>query len=368
MRAKTVEGIVVKVTQNSIVLLCENGTFTNVPLNLADQVPMLGQHFCYAEKQQLNLNLTKYLAIASIFILTILAYTFMPMENKDSAYIIAMDINPSIEITLNKNLAVQEISGLNSDGKYLIESMEVSNHHLFDVTEKIIMAAKEKGYFQSQEEALVSITVISLDKVLKPLELDIEEELNQSFNDNNIVSGLVVSLGSKELYQEAKELNLSVNKLVLYKELYAQGKVQSLQEVRGKTVLQLREMRKIIVPQKKDEDNLHPNSEQRLRDVPSMQDQAKDLTREIVEREVSGPATEEKEQNSERKTNRDGLSDTYEEKKEEQVSGQDGLNDPEEEEKEEPASRQDSDYGEDEDLSNDMESEGTSPPYLKRIR
>lgn len=350
MRTKNIDGIVIKVTQNNIVLLCENGTFKNVPLTLTDQVPMLGQHFSYAEKRQLNLNLMKYLSIASVLVLTILAYTFIPLGNKDSAYIIAMDINPSIEITLDKNLIVQEISGLNSDGEDLIEYMQVPNQQLFDVTEKIIKTAKEKGYFQYKEDALVSITVISLNEDLKPLEIDIEEELNQSFNDNNIVSGLVVSLGSKELYQEAKKLNVSVNKIVLYKELYAQGKVQSPQEVREKTILQLREMKKIIGPQNKDEDNLHPNSEQRLRDVTSLPDQAKGLTREIENREVPAPAAE-KEQNRERAINQDG---------------QDGLSDTEEENKEEPVSRQDTDYSEDEDLPNEKGGNGTSPPVVKK--
>ena len=342
MRTKNIDGIVIKVTKNNIVLLCENGRFKNVPLTLTDQIPMLGQHFSYAEKRQLNLNLIKYLSIASVLILTILAFTFIPLGDKDSAYIVAMDINPSIEIRLDKNLLVQEISGLNSDGKDLIEYMQVSNQHLFEVTEIVIKAAKEKGYFQS-EEALVSITVISLNEDLKPLELDIEEGLNQSFKDNSINSALTVSLGSKELYQEARELNVSVNKIILYKELYAQGVVQSPQDVREKTILQLREMRKIIDGlQNKDEDNENSNLGERLRDIPALPDQDRDNNR-----------LKDKEQDGERAINQDR---------------QDRLNDSEEEEQKGPASRQETDSGEDEDLPNDMAREGTSPPTSKRIR
>ncbi|KUO58993.1 MAG: hypothetical protein APF84_05930 [Gracilibacter sp. BRH_c7a] len=271
MSAKDIDGIVVKVTEKDIVILCANGTFKNVPRNVSDQVPMLGQHFSYTQKRRSNLWLLKYASIASIFLLAFLAYAFIPIGDKSPAYIVAMDINPSIEITVDKKLTVQEISGLNNDGKQLIESMDITNQHLFMVTEKVIIAAKENGYLQSTEEEIVSITVIPLDEGLEPLDIDIEEELNRSLKDNSIKSDLVVSQGSNEMYQEAKGLNLSVNKFLLYQELYAQGIVHSPEEVRDKTIPQIREMGKegqqrIIKDPNNQQQRLIPNRQEQVRE------------------------------------------------------------------------------------------------------
>ncbi len=279
MRAKNIDGLVVKVTENSIVLLCANGTFRNVPLNSSDQVPMLGQQFSYTEKKRSYSNLLRYASIASVLILTILAFTFIQLGDKSAAYIVAMDINPSIEIILDKNLTVQDIYGLNNEGKIIIESIDVANQHLFIVAEKIIETAKEKGYLQSQEKALVSITVVPLDEGLEPLELDIEKELNRSLKNNGINSDSVVTQGSKELYQEAKELNFSINKLKLYKELYGQGIVQSPEEIRDKTIRQIREMGKETPQRNNGNNNGQFNSEKEQPNIPSLpgyKDQVRD--------------------------------------------------------------------------------------------
>lgn len=241
-------GVVVKITEKDIVMMCDNGTFKNIPRESSGQPPMLGQRFSYTEKQRPNYNMFKYISIASVLLLTLLAYSFVPFGLKGNAYIIAMDINPSIEIILDKNMKVQDIVGVNSDGEKMIESLEVKNQHIFAVLEIIISTASHKGYLQSHEEDLVSITVISLDEKLRPnvesnlIIDDIQKEIGRSLINNSIKSNVSVSQGSKEMYQEAKELDLSVNQFIVYRELYLQGIVRVPAEVRDKTIFQLRKM------------------------------------------------------------------------------------------------------------------------------
>ena len=243
MRAKAIDGIVVKVTDKNIVLLCDNGTFKNIPHN-SDQLPLLGQSFSYVEKKRSIFDLLKLASVAAILILTTLAYTFSPFGDKDSAYIVAMDMNPSIEITMDKNLNVRDLRGVNSDGEQVIESIDISksNQHISTVMQRIIQAASEKGYLQSPDEALISITVIPLHEGLKSIVVAIEEEIDLSLKNNSIKSNISATVGNQELYKEAKELDISVNQLPLYKELFTRGIVQSPQEVRKKSIPQLKEM------------------------------------------------------------------------------------------------------------------------------
>ena len=145
MKEKTIDGIVVKVTDKSIVLLCADGKFNNVPRDHSSQIPRLGQKFSHLEKQRSSsFNYIRYLSIATILMLAIVAYTILPL-GINTAYIIAMDINPSIEMTLDKDLRVQDIYGLNEDGRQLVEALDAKGLHLYMVIDEIIGSAGSKG-------------------------------------------------------------------------------------------------------------------------------------------------------------------------------------------------------------------------------
>lgn len=62
-KQKIYKGIVMEVTRDSIVLLCEEGKFKNVPRPFS-KVPKIGDTFTYQEKVQLSFIKLKYLSIA----------------------------------------------------------------------------------------------------------------------------------------------------------------------------------------------------------------------------------------------------------------------------------------------------------------
>ena len=71
----------------------------------------------------------KALLFILIFVLGIGSYCIYKLfEKKEYNYLI-VDINPSIQLTLDKNDKVVEVTPLNSDGDILISELKLKNYH-----------------------------------------------------------------------------------------------------------------------------------------------------------------------------------------------------------------------------------------------
>lgn len=119
----TYKGIVIKVTSDHIVLMCDGGMFKNVPRNKTD-IPELGQRYEYKEKRRwTGFSGLHYLAMASILFLSVIGYTLFS-SSVEEVYVVSVDINPSVEIYADENFSILSIHGLNKDGQKIIENID----------------------------------------------------------------------------------------------------------------------------------------------------------------------------------------------------------------------------------------------------
>lgn len=105
--------------------------------------------------------------IAGVAALFLLMMTFLPSfinDNKVYAYV-SIDINPSLELGVNKELEVIEIHAFNSDGELILGKLEGWKKEPIDeVTNAIIEASKTNGFLQSGDEVIISTTVVKKGK------------------------------------------------------------------------------------------------------------------------------------------------------------------------------------------------------------
>ena len=257
MKEKNIEGIVMKVTEEHIVLLTESGSFRNIPRG-KNEVPLLGQHFQYNLRPQKIVNWKKYTLIAAVLLMTIISVSMMEIKS-NPAYIIVVDINPSIEILVSRDLKIIKSRGLNSDGKEVIDSIVADNLNAY--MSKIINKSIEKGYLDNEDLPLITTSVIPLGEHEEEILVDIKESVEESLKNNEKIADVEVAFDSKVHYEEANELGISVNYYKEYTDLIERGVVENIEETKGKSINQLKQM--------KNENSLKKRQEISPRNIPN---------------------------------------------------------------------------------------------------
>ncbi|MCX8131537.1 MAG: anti-sigma factor domain-containing protein [Clostridia bacterium] len=114
----------------------------------------VGQQISFTEKDILNRskNIPRYLAfaasIAAVIAIAFIWYFSMPfkgLSNQIYAYI-DVDINPSLELSVNEKNMIIDIYPLNSDAEKLVQKIEIKGMAVNKGIELIVQKSREMGY------------------------------------------------------------------------------------------------------------------------------------------------------------------------------------------------------------------------------
>lgn len=239
MSKGNIEGIVVKVTENTIVLMCANGTFRNVPRISENNMPLLGERYIHIEKKKIDYRFIKFGILASLFFLAIVTYAIFPVGLNNSTYIVAIDINPSIELVVNEKMEVIEATANNIDGEELISSIALNQTSLADAFDKIILYSVNKGIFNNGEK-IVAASVIGENQGKQSVLKEVKEAVKTSLVQHHVEVESNIKEESISFYEEAKSLNISVNQYSEFKKLENEGQKITIEELKGKTIAELK--------------------------------------------------------------------------------------------------------------------------------
>lgn len=145
---------------------------------------------------------------------------------------ISIDINPSIELEINRLDQVISVKGYNTDGKELAASLDVKFVKYTEAMERILCSESIQAYLSSNEE--LSITVVGSDaarcgKILSDIE---------TYTGGN--SGIYCYTASSEDAHSAHEMGLSCGKYRAYQELKDLDSDMTVDEVQGMTMKEIR--------------------------------------------------------------------------------------------------------------------------------
>jgi len=124
-------------------------------------------------------SLKKMVALISIFLIIAISFVMITIQGEDSevSATISVDINPSIEIDLDKKGEISEIRGLNSDA-LLLDIYSMEGHRVEDVLQLIINESQLKGFLMSDGNILIAL------KVNNHEENTINEDINRFISNN----------------------------------------------------------------------------------------------------------------------------------------------------------------------------------------
>lgn len=131
---------------------------------------------------------------------------------------LTIDVNPSIEINLNKDNIVVSVLALNEDSKKIIEE-DYTKEKIEAVLTKIINNLKENDYLSEDNNAIL-INVETKNEILSSL---IEETTNKALSEQGIKSEVIIQ--SVEITEELKEI-ASKNNITISKTYYIQEQIK----------------------------------------------------------------------------------------------------------------------------------------------
>lgn len=236
MKHTTYKGIVMKITDLHLVILLDNGRYKNVPKNAIKEIPLLGQSITYLEKAS-SLRWVPYISVAALIFLSFISYSIF--QSVKPSYLLVMDINPSLEMEVSEKGEVIDLRALNEDGEKIVSSIEDYDQNVLHVIDLIVKDAKQKGYLA--KNPMISTSLISLED--NDITLPVKK-INDALT--SYVQGEHVRVEVKEAalveYEEAKKLKLSVNYYQQYQDLVEKGLVEDLNDIKGKTIVELKSM------------------------------------------------------------------------------------------------------------------------------
>lgn len=147
---------------------------------------------------------------------------------------ISMDINPSIQLSINRFDRVISVEAHNDDGKSLAENLNIMHQNYGDAVDNIIKEEKIQNLLSDNEE--LTITVVGnddaqTDRVFAELEATAKEQKNT-----------YCYRAKTEEVEKAHEVGLSYGKYRAYLEVFAVNPEITAEQIKGMTMREIREL------------------------------------------------------------------------------------------------------------------------------
>lgn len=187
------KGIVVEVaSHNHVIVMTPQGEFVRMPFTKPVSV---GQEVHY--RKRMRPNYWKW-SVAAMLLLALASSAAMVNDKLQipggsvPTYFVTIDINPSIELAINKEQRVIGVEGLNQDGLALVSKVKLIGRSFKEAVEIIGQQAEHDGYLRSgvnqivvtiAEEGNVQYELIELKEISTPRSTAYQPELEQVIND-----------------------------------------------------------------------------------------------------------------------------------------------------------------------------------------
>lgn len=234
------KGIIIEIYYDSIVVMAEDCTFKRIKKSngLEEGMEIYFEDRDIIKNSNFTIkNISKGVAAVFIFAVTSLYVLGSWNENNKSIALLAVDINPSVEMEINKNYRVIKILALNEEASKL-PLEDLKNYPLIDALEEIVEMAETAGYLREDESNRVVVTSVELesndeaDKNLDNLIMEGKKKIEEVSNERGQQVEVVAIKSDRETLTKAKEKNISVGKIEIYRKMKDESKNQNKNEVR----------------------------------------------------------------------------------------------------------------------------------------
>lgn len=236
------KGVVMEVSGKYLIVLTPSGLFERIPR--MDRSCEIGEEIVYTpgvtrSRRPAFALLSGFVAAVVLAMILFTGLTSVFTDKSVVAYV-SIDINPSIELGIDKNKRVRELKGLNDKGLEIVRNVSFKGRSMDDVTDKILQKAEEMKLFAGGEaDIVIAGTVVKEDTALD--DTQVTEALKQQVLAHVVTKHpeeadkiqVTAFAAPSEIVESAKENGLSLGKYSVYLNAKNAGhdiKVEDLQK------------------------------------------------------------------------------------------------------------------------------------------
>ncbi|MBU5482036.1 anti-sigma-I factor RsgI family protein [Blautia sp. MSJ-19] len=221
------KAVVLEIRKNEAAVLCEDGQIVKIRRNglaVGDSIDISDAEICPDKKVVFYKKLRQYGSVAAAAAL-LLGFGGSHVYNTAIACsYVSLDINPSIEYTLNRQDCVLDVTAVNKDAEEIVEQLKEQGIKKEPLADAISMTAEilqENGYIIEDETDYILINVASdSDKKSESLKKEAQGVFDKMNIDNEENIHLTMTDSTVSERKEARELGISAGE---YKEIKAIG-------------------------------------------------------------------------------------------------------------------------------------------------
>lgn len=239
------KGIVVKINDFYCIILTGDGTYHKVSRSRVSN-PRVGAE---SEFFPVNwVNRLKPLLMVACLLVAVLSFNFYRMAaSADPVAYVALDINPSLELGVDKNSRVVTVSTLNQDAENLIKGLNIKGDDLYLAVRQILDEAEASGYMKTEETNYILSTVTPVETSANAVDYNkIADNLENAVETKDLDVNFVILSADETTRQEARNKGVSTGKLLVYKNSIDSGEKLSLEQVKQTSVTSLVRNHKVL--------------------------------------------------------------------------------------------------------------------------
>lgn len=236
-------GLVAKISDGYCIILTSKGTYERVPL--PPQGGRVGAEISYRAASSPVLR--SMMLVASFLVLFVCYSLFRQASLPVAVAYVSLDINPSLELSVDKNLNVIDVKFFNDDAANLLKQENLKGKTLDDALATVVNQAIEQNYIKpGQDNLIVSTVTTSVAAGAHPVDQQaLQQFLENSINKNGLTGDVRMYSATGEFRTEAENEGLSPGKYLIYEQLVANGNKVSIDDMRNNSIRTLVDTYKI---------------------------------------------------------------------------------------------------------------------------
>lgn len=144
--------------------------------------------------------------IGVIVVATILTITMSGITAKDYNYV-QIEVNPRIELILDRKNKVISVSPLNDDARIVLAGLDIIDQNIDDAIELYLDECSKTGYIDMNGvDNATNITVV--DGLTQALDVHVMQDVYNYFRKNEILSAITENYEIREMFNKKRENNI----------------------------------------------------------------------------------------------------------------------------------------------------------------
>lgn len=185
-------------------------------------------------------NYKRY-ALALVMIASVIVVAVMLQKPAKVIAVVGIDVNPSIELSINQKNKIEQVTAKNEDAKKIIGDMDLKGSQIDVGINALIGAMLKEGYIDELKNSLlISVTGDNQEeneKLRKQLSLNVDEFLKASHIDGSVVSQTIDQ--QDDIIKLAKQYNISVGKAEIIQQLIVKNSLYTFDGLKDLSVNEL---------------------------------------------------------------------------------------------------------------------------------